>query len=141
VGFFQGAALRDPARLLQGSGKFMRHVKLRPGAVPDAASLRGLIAAAYLDIKARVENGEGRRGEGRRDWGRRDWGRRDWGTGDVGTRDVGTGDVGTGDWGLGTEGLGTGDEGLGSQETRDQIMRRGARRGLPLRAVQRGPGG
>jgi hypothetical protein len=61
VGFFQGAALRDPARLLQGSGKFMRHVKLRPGAVPDAASLRGLIAAAYLDIKARVENGEGRR--------------------------------------------------------------------------------
>jgi hypothetical protein len=62
VGFFQGAALPDPARLLQGSGKFMRHVKLRPGAVPDAASLRGLIAAAYLDIKARVENGEGRRG-------------------------------------------------------------------------------
>jgi hypothetical protein len=61
VGFFQGAALPDPARLLQGSGKFMRHVKLRPGAVPDAASLRGLIAAAYLDIKARVENGEGRR--------------------------------------------------------------------------------
>jgi hypothetical protein len=57
VGFFHGAALKDPARLLQGSGKFMRHVKLRPGAVPGAASLSGLIVAAYLDIKARVENG------------------------------------------------------------------------------------
>src|ERR1700691_4458525 len=29
VGFFHGAALPDPARLLEGSGKFMRHVKLR----------------------------------------------------------------------------------------------------------------
>jgi hypothetical protein len=28
VGFFHGAALPDPARLLQGAGKFMRHVKL-----------------------------------------------------------------------------------------------------------------
>lgn len=56
VGFFQGASLPDPDRLLQGSGKFMRHVKLRPGiAVPDAA-LKKLIQAAYADIKARVEN-------------------------------------------------------------------------------------
>ncbi|MHB8524775.1 MAG: DUF1801 domain-containing protein [Candidatus Acidiferrales bacterium] len=31
VGFFHGAALPDPAHLLQGTGKFMRHVKLRPG--------------------------------------------------------------------------------------------------------------
>ena len=30
VGFFHGAALPGPARLLQGTGKFMRHVKLRP---------------------------------------------------------------------------------------------------------------
>lgn len=57
VGFFRGAALRDPARLLQGSGRFMRHVKLRPGTVFDAASLRNLIEAAYSDIKARVEQG------------------------------------------------------------------------------------
>ena len=57
VGFFHGAALKDPARLLQGSGKRMRHVKLRPGTAVDAASLSRLIAAAYLDIKARVENG------------------------------------------------------------------------------------
>jgi hypothetical protein len=57
VGFFHGAALPDPARLLQGTGKFMRHVKLKPGAVTDAASLHRLIEAAYSDIKARVENG------------------------------------------------------------------------------------
>jgi len=57
VGFFHGAALPDPAGLLQGSGKFMRHVKLRPGTATDAEALRRLIDAAYLDIKARVENG------------------------------------------------------------------------------------
>jgi hypothetical protein len=57
VGFFQGAALPDPARLLQGTGKFMRHVKLRPGTATDAAALSTLIEKAYSDIKARVENG------------------------------------------------------------------------------------
>lgn len=57
AGFFQGAALADPARLLQGSGRFMRHVKLRPGTVVNATALRGLIEAAYSDIKARVESG------------------------------------------------------------------------------------
>src|SRR5258706_16101754 len=57
VGFFQGAALRDPARLLQGTGKFMRHVKLRPETATNAAELSRLIDAAYADIKARVENG------------------------------------------------------------------------------------
>jgi hypothetical protein len=57
VGFFQGSALPDPARLLQGTGKFMRHVKLRPGTVPNVEALSKLIDAAYRDIKARVENG------------------------------------------------------------------------------------
>ncbi len=57
VGFFQGAALADPARLLQGTGKFMRHVKLRPGTAFDAAALQGLIEAAWRDVKSRVENG------------------------------------------------------------------------------------
>ena len=57
VGFFQGAALPDPARLLEGNGKRMRHVKLRLGAATDSASLRKLIEAAYADIKSRVENG------------------------------------------------------------------------------------
>ena len=57
VGFFHGAALRDPARLLQGTGKFMRHVKLGPETPTNAAELTRLIGAAYSDIKARVENG------------------------------------------------------------------------------------
>jgi hypothetical protein len=57
VGFFQGAALPDPARLLQGAGKFMRHVKLRPGTATDSAALRRLIESAYLDIRRRVELG------------------------------------------------------------------------------------
>ena len=57
VGFFHGAALSDPARLLQGNGKFMRHVKLRPGKATDPAALARLIEGAYWDIKARVENG------------------------------------------------------------------------------------
>jgi hypothetical protein len=58
VGFFQGASLADPARLLQGSGKFMRHVKLRPGKPVDALALAGLIEAAYRGIKERVERGD-----------------------------------------------------------------------------------
>ncbi|WP_158788811.1 DUF1801 domain-containing protein [Granulicella sp. L46] len=57
VGFFQGAGLKDPGGLLQGTGKFMRHVKLRPGGDAHEVALRTLIAAAYADIKARVENG------------------------------------------------------------------------------------
>jgi len=57
VGFFQGSALPDPARLLQGEGKFMRHVKLKPGTPMNTAALTQLIEAAYADIKSRVENG------------------------------------------------------------------------------------
>ena len=57
VGFFQGAALPDPAGLLQGTGKFMRHVKLRVGTATNAAALARLIEEAYADIKERVENG------------------------------------------------------------------------------------
>jgi len=57
VGFFRGAELPDPARLLQGEGKFMRHVKLRPGAATNTAALGRLIEVAYSDIKTRIENG------------------------------------------------------------------------------------
>ena len=55
VGFFQGAHLDDPAGLLEGGGKNMRHVKLKPGHEPDSAALERLIHAAYLDIKARIQ--------------------------------------------------------------------------------------
>ena len=57
VGFFQGASLPDPARLLQGSGKYMRHVKLTHDNPANAAAIRALISAAYADIKSRVEHG------------------------------------------------------------------------------------
>jgi len=57
VGFFHGNALPDPARLLQGSGKFMRHVTLKPGVPANDTALHKLIEAAYSDIKSRVENG------------------------------------------------------------------------------------
>jgi ketosteroid isomerase-like protein len=53
VGFFHGAALADPARLLQGTGRFIRHVKIRPGQPVDAAALEALIDAAYRDIGVR----------------------------------------------------------------------------------------
>jgi hypothetical protein len=49
VGFFSGAALSDPARLLEGKGKRMRHVKLRPGEAVNRGALAALIAAAYAD--------------------------------------------------------------------------------------------
>jgi hypothetical protein len=55
VGFFCGAMLEDPAGLLEGSGKRMRHVKITPEREPDAAALAELIDAAYRDIKARLE--------------------------------------------------------------------------------------
>ena len=57
VGFFHGAALPDPAGLLEGSGKYMRHVKLKPGVVRDSAGLCRLIDDAYSDIKARLDVG------------------------------------------------------------------------------------
>lgn len=54
VGFFFGAALDDPAGLLRGAGKRMRHVKVRWGEPVDADALNDLIAAAYRDIALRV---------------------------------------------------------------------------------------
>ena len=54
VGFFCGALLEDPARLLEGSGKRMRHVKLGPGRQVNAAALSELVDAAYVDIRARL---------------------------------------------------------------------------------------
>jgi hypothetical protein len=57
IGFFQGAELPDPAGLLQGAGKSMRHVKLRPGNPHHEAALHQLIALAYANVKSRLENG------------------------------------------------------------------------------------
>jgi hypothetical protein len=54
VGFFHGASLDDPAGLLEGSGKRMRHVKLRWGQPVNQAALGTLITAAYRDIRERL---------------------------------------------------------------------------------------
>ena len=55
VGFFRGAELADPAGLLEGTGKYMRHVKLRPDGDVDAKALKALIDTAYTDMKGRLE--------------------------------------------------------------------------------------
>jgi hypothetical protein len=55
VGFFRGAELADPEGLLEGTGRFMRHVKLRPSEDVDAKALTRLIRAAYADMKRRLE--------------------------------------------------------------------------------------
>ena len=55
VGFFRSAQLADPRGLLSGTGKLMRHVKLRPGEVVDEVALEKLIVAAYRDLQRRVE--------------------------------------------------------------------------------------
>jgi hypothetical protein len=60
VGFFHGADLEDPTGLLEGKGKRMRHVKLRPGDAVDSAAMSALNDAAYADIRARVELTAGR---------------------------------------------------------------------------------
>ena len=54
VGFYFGALLKDPARLLEGTGKRGRHVKLRPGREVDLAALARLVDSAYIDMRARV---------------------------------------------------------------------------------------
>jgi len=55
VGFFRGAEIADPAGLLEGTGKLMRHVKLRSEGSVDASALENLIEAAYSDMKARLK--------------------------------------------------------------------------------------
>jgi len=54
VGFFYGAMLADPAGLLEGAGKRMRHVKLRPGTELNDEALSELIETAYRDIRRRL---------------------------------------------------------------------------------------
>jgi hypothetical protein len=54
IGFFYGAHLDDPAEVLEGTGKNMRHVKLKLGREPDSVALRNLIHASYSDVKIRL---------------------------------------------------------------------------------------
>lgn len=52
IGFFFGSVLEDPAGLLEGTGRFMRHVKVGPDLPRPEQALRELIAAAYADVKS-----------------------------------------------------------------------------------------
>ncbi len=54
VGFFRGAEIADPDGLLEGTGKFMRHVKLGPERDVDTPALIKLIETAYTDMKWRL---------------------------------------------------------------------------------------
>ena len=55
VGFFLGAELDDPDGILEGSGKFMRHVKVKPGLEGNKFALEKLIESAYRDMKERLK--------------------------------------------------------------------------------------
>jgi len=68
LGFFRGAELPDPKGLLQGTGKLMRHVKLRPEQPVDAAALSALIRASYLDMRSRLQAQSHRSSAARRTW-------------------------------------------------------------------------
>jgi hypothetical protein len=54
VGFFHGAELEDPRGLLAGTGKRMRHVRVKPGIDLDSGALAALIRTAYADMKLRL---------------------------------------------------------------------------------------
>lgn len=54
IGFYTGAFLDDPNSLLIGSGKRMRHVKLRPEEDCNAPAVKELISFAYADVKRRL---------------------------------------------------------------------------------------
>ncbi len=55
AGFFRGAEIADPDGLLEGTGNFMRHVKLRPERDVDGTALMKLIETAYVDMKGRLK--------------------------------------------------------------------------------------
>lgn len=49
LGFYQGVDLPDPEGLLEGTGKRLRHVKVRSLADADRAAVRDLVAAAVAE--------------------------------------------------------------------------------------------
>lgn len=52
LGFYQGAVLPDPGGLLEGTGKKLRHVKLRSLAEAGRPGVRALVAAALAERRA-----------------------------------------------------------------------------------------
>jgi len=56
VGFFYGAELDNTAGMLEGAGRRMRHVTIRPGPSIDPEALARLIDLAYADVRWRIGN-------------------------------------------------------------------------------------
>jgi hypothetical protein len=55
LGFFQGATLPDPDRLLEGTGARMRHVKVRSADEAVAPAVRHLIRAAVEERRTALD--------------------------------------------------------------------------------------
>jgi len=49
LGFFRGTSLDDPEGLLEGTGKSMRHIKVRSIEDADRSAVRDLLVAARLE--------------------------------------------------------------------------------------------
>lgn len=52
LGFFQGASLKDPQGLLEGTGAKLRHIKLRTVADTEQPGVRALVEEAHAERKA-----------------------------------------------------------------------------------------
>jgi hypothetical protein len=57
LGFYRGASLRDPAGLLDGTGRAMRHMKLRSPADTDRPEIADLLRAARAERVDAIERG------------------------------------------------------------------------------------
>jgi hypothetical protein len=47
-GFFHGSALKDPGALLEGAGKFVRHIKVRSASAIDEPAFASLLEQAAV---------------------------------------------------------------------------------------------
>lgn len=54
LGFYQGAGLSDPKGLMEGTGKKLRHIKIRTIEDADKSGIRELISLALAERKASV---------------------------------------------------------------------------------------
>ena len=54
LGFFYGAHFINTQNIMEGTGKSMRHIKLRPDSPDHEVAIRHLIEVAYFDIKERL---------------------------------------------------------------------------------------
>jgi hypothetical protein len=66
LGFYQGALLADPKQLLEGTGKGLRHIKIRSLAEANRTPVRALVAAALARRRRGGSGGTATRAPGRR---------------------------------------------------------------------------